>query len=176
MNDAFALLIALGVGGVVGWRALAMSAPVRSGDSRVRAERRKWLASLAADPRRHRYAELIEAGDSFWTSERIEYDLNPNATTCCEHLAQIESKMRAAGVIVRMSGIRYAFAHCRIDADALSTHLKLPAGVGYEELHVYDRSIHDPPEARVHCETCPSSIWVKHPDVAGPDTPVFPAG
>jgi hypothetical protein len=141
----------------------------------AKAERRKWLASLAADPRRQRYAVMIEGGDSFWTPERIEYDLDPNATTCCEHVAPIELAMRSSGVIIRMSGAGVATAQCRIDADVLSRRYTLPASVAYQELHNYDRSIHDPPEARLHCDVCSSSLWVRHPDVAVPDTPVFPS-
>jgi hypothetical protein len=65
-------------------------------------------------------------------------------------------------------------AQCRIDVNSLSRHYDLPACVAYQELHVYDRSIHDSPEAWLHCSACTSNIGVKHPDAAAPNTPVFP--
>lgn len=138
------------------------------------AKHKQWLDSLAADPRRQHYAARIRAGDTFWTPERIEYDLDPNATTCCAHLAPIESAMRTAGMEVRMNGIGVATAQCRVDATKLSAGRALPASVRYEEMHIPDRSMRDPPDARVHCDACSSSIWVKHPDVATFSTPVFP--
>jgi hypothetical protein len=173
------LIVALGLGVRSMWRrrgTFAVGSAVLDAfvDAPLETQRRKWLASLAANPRWQRYAAMIGAGDTFWTPERIEYDLDPNATTCCEHLAPIESGMRKSGVITRLSGVGRATADCRIDADALSRQYELPACVAYEELHVYDRSIHDPPEAWLHCNACSSSIGVKHPDVAVPETPVFP--
>jgi hypothetical protein len=138
------------------------------------AERQAWLAAIAADPQRQRYAAMIAAGDSFWTPDRVEYDLDPRATTCCHHLAPIESAMRAAGLRLRMDGPGWASAECRIDSNALNRQFQLPASVAYEELQDHGRSLEDPPLARVRCDLCESRIWVEHPSEAAPDTPVFP--
>jgi hypothetical protein len=113
------------------------------------AERRAWLATLAADPHRQRYAAMIDAGDSFWTPDRIDYDLDPHATTCCQHLAPIESAMRAAGLSVRMDAVGSASAGCRIDADVLAREFSLAPTVAYEERVAYDRSLEDPQQARL---------------------------
>lgn len=138
------------------------------------AERDAWIAAIAADPRRRRYFEMIQAGDVFWTPSRIEYDLDPAATTCCVHLAPIEAAMRAAGLRVRLDAAGSARAECRIDAQTLAQRFALPDCVKYEELIAYDRSVEDPPQARVLCTACASRIWVVHPREASPNTPVFP--
>jgi hypothetical protein len=58
----------------------------------------KWRVAMANDPRRQRYAALLDAGDVFWTPKRVEYDLNSQATTCCMHLVAIELAMREGGL------------------------------------------------------------------------------
>lgn len=128
-----------------------------------------WLATLRADPLRRVYAERIAAGDSFWTPDRIEYDLDPAATACCTHLAPIEHRMRAEGLVVRLQGGQGVQAHCRLAAAALP----LPPEVVYEEPQAHDRSLEDPPVARLRCTTCPSTLWVRHAREA-PDAPVWP--
>jgi hypothetical protein len=141
--------------------------------SKDMARRRKWIAEMAADPRRRRYAEMIEAGDSFWTPERVQYDLDPQATATCAHLKPVESAMRAAGVEVRMSGVNSVYAKCLVDGEALARQFVLPEGTGYQELQTFDRGGEDF-SALVTCESCRSYIWVLHPKLAAAGTPVFP--
>ena len=137
------------------------------------ARRRKWIASMAADPRRRRYAEMLEAGDSFWTPERVEYDLDPHATATCAHLRPVESAMRAEGLEVRLSWGNTVHAKCIVDAAALGRRFVLPEGTGYRELQTFDRGGEDL-SALIACDGCNSSIWVLHPKVAAAGTAVFP--
>jgi hypothetical protein len=140
--------------------------------SKEMAQHRAWLASLAADPRRRRYADLIAAGEWFWTPEAVEYDLDLQATACCQHLVPIESEMRSEGLRLRLSGERNVDAGCRIDASALSAQFALPDHVAYQEMEIHDRSYEY--LAHIRCESCGSNIWVVHPKVASADTPLFP--
>jgi hypothetical protein len=140
------------------------------------AERLAWIERMKLDPRRRRYAEMIETGDSFWSPDRVEYDLDAEATTCCAHLAPIESAMRHAGINVRLSMPGTVDAACAIDSARLSREFNLTDSVKYEELVVYDRSLEDPPQARLTCSACNSRIWVVHPSQADVHTAVFPAG
>jgi hypothetical protein len=141
--------------------------------SKDMARRRSWIASMAADPRRRRYAEMIEAGDSFWTPERVQYDLDPRATATCAHLSPVESAMRAAGVEVRMSGANSVYAKCIVDGEAFARQFVLSEGKGYQELQSFDRGGEEL-SALVTCDSCRSYIWVLHPKVAATGTPVFP--
>jgi hypothetical protein len=141
--------------------------------SKAMAERRKWIASMAADPRRRRYAEMIEAGDWFWTPERVEYDLDPHATATCLHLKPVESAMRAAGVEVRMSGVNSVYAKCIVDSESFARQFVLPEGTGYQELQTFDRGGEEL-SAVVTCDSCRSYIWVLHPKVAAAGTAIFP--
>lgn len=141
--------------------------------SRDLARRRKWIASMAADPRLRRYAEMIEAGDYFWTPERVAYDLDPKATATCAHLAPVESAMRAAGIEVRMSSVNHVYATCVIEAEAFAKKFALPAHASYGEMQTFDRGGEEF-SAVVACEACRSTIWVQHPRVAATGTPVFP--
>jgi hypothetical protein len=141
--------------------------------SKDMARRRKWIASMAADPRCRRYAEMIEAGDSFWTPERVQYDLDPQATATCAHLMPVESAMRRARVEVRMSGVNCVYANCLVDGEALKRQFVLPEDTGYRELQTFDIG-GEVLSALVTCDSCRSSIWVLHPKVEAAGTPVFP--
>lgn len=163
------------------WRRLGWRVPVFSErrDAREQAEatakRQAWLAAMAADPRRQRYAPMVEAGDNFWTPERVEYDLDPHATACCEHLAPIESAMRAAGLKVQLAGPSTVVAECVVNPDALARKFSLPEGIGYQEWHSPDRSGDDPPHALLFCPTHYSRMWLVHAGEASPGTPIFPS-
>ena len=137
-------------------------------------ERLAWIEQMKSDPCRRRYAQMIERGDNFWSPARVEYDLDPRATTCCAHLAPIESAMRSTGVRVRLSGNGTADAACKVDPEALAREFTLAPSVRYEELAAYDRSFEDPPQARLSCDACNSRIWVVHATQAGADTKIFP--
>ncbi len=141
--------------------------------SKEMARRRKWIASMAADPHRRHYAEMIEAGDWFWTPERVEYDLDPQATATCAHVAPVETAMRAAGVEVRMSGVNSVYAKCLVDEEAFARSFDLSGGARYQELRTFDRGGEEL-SALVTCDACRSYIWVLHPTVAAAGTPVFP--
>lgn len=99
-------------------------------------------------------------------SARVEYDLDPLATTCCPHLAPIESAMRAAGIRVRLSAVGTADAWCRVEMSSLSRHFNLAEKVQYLELQAYDRSVEDPPQALLQCSICDSRLRVAHPTVS----------
>jgi hypothetical protein len=143
--------------------------------SREMAQYHAWAATLALDPKRKRYADMIAAGDYFWTAERVEYDLDPHATTCCPHVAPIEAAMREEGLQVQLHTIGFATAKCTIDAQALATRFSLPDGVGYREIQTYDRSEESIPIAIVGCTACRSHVAVEHARTAPENTPVFPA-
>jgi hypothetical protein len=163
------------------WRRRGWRVPVLSArrDAREQAEamakRQAWLATMAADPRRQRYAAMIEAGDNSWTPERVEYDLDPHATACCEHFAPIEIAMRAAGLKVQLAGPATVSAECVVDPEALARKFPLPDGIGYQEWYSRDRSGDDPPHALLFCAPHYSRMWVVHAREASPGTPTFPS-
>lgn len=140
------------------------------------AKRRAWLTAAAADPLRKSYAAKIEAGDFYWTPERVEYHLDPQATACCEHLAGVEHAMRMAGVRVALNVGNTVSADCCIDMEALTRQFSLQPCVAYEVLYSRDRSGDDPPHAMLVCSACESRIWLVHRREAVAGTPVFPVG
>ena len=103
------------------------------------------------------------------------YQLDPRATACCEHLAAIESAMRAAGVKLQLAGPSAVAAACCVDAAELARKFILPANVSYQEWYGRDGLPGDPPSTLVYCEACPSKLWVLHPSERRPDTPTFPS-
>jgi hypothetical protein len=104
-----------------------------------------------------------------------EYERDPRATACCEHLAPIESAMRATGLRVQPGGSGAAVASCCIDMEALAQKFSLPESVKYQEWYSPDRSGQDPPHALLYCAACESRLWVLHTGEALPGTPTFPA-
>lgn len=159
-----------------GWRVPVFSARREAREqAEAAAKRQAWLAAMAADPRRQRFVAMVEAGDNFWTPERVEYDLDPRATACCEHFAPIESAMRAAGLKVRLGGPSTVSAECVVNPEALAQKFPLPEGIGYQEWYSRDRSGDDPPHALLFCPTHHSRVWVVHEREASPGTPTFPS-
>lgn len=152
----------------------SIGAAVRNARERARsmAEHKAWLAKIAADPQRQRYYAMIQAGDVFWTPERVEYDLDPRSTACCQHLSPIEGAMREAGIHVKLSGQAYVIADCRIDAERLQRRFRFMEPATYQEFMTYDRGAEDP-VAHIVCE-CRSAISVLHPQRAPDASPVFP--
>lgn len=151
----------------------------RGNDADWKTQRRRWLEAMAADPRRRVYAERIAAGESFWTPDRVEYDLDPEKSTCCEHLAPLERAMRRAGVWVRLDRAGCADAAVSTDEAAVRARWPLPKAVRYEERTAWERSADDPPVARWFCADCQSILCVRSartdavvpafpPAVAGP--------
>lgn len=140
--------------------------------SRSMAEHKAWLARIAADPQRRRYYDMIQAGDLFWTPDRVEYDLDPHTTACCKHLAPIERDLRDAGIDVKLSGYEYVLADCRIDPERLKRRYRFMEPATYQEYVMNDRGA-DHPVAQLVCE-CRSGITVLHPQQARDGAPVFP--
>jgi len=140
---------------------------------RWKAERQQLLVVLAADPVRHRYLALIERGEN-WTAGAIEYDLDPDITTTCEHLRPIEHAIRKAGIRVRLQWAGVVDARCMVDAQAMLQQFNPAPSVAYTEPHFYDRSMEDPPSALISCSTCMCCIHVVHCIFAAEDTPTWP--
>jgi hypothetical protein len=127
--------------------------------------------------RRRSSQVLREASDAIdaHKARAAEYERDPLATSCCVHLAPIESAMRAIGLRVQAGSPGSAVAHCCIDMEALAQKFSLPVSVKYQELYSPDRSGEDPPHAMLYCETCQSRLWLVHTGEASPGTPTFPA-
>lgn len=138
------------------------------------AEHKRWLAAMRQDPLRKRYAERIDAGDLYWAwPERVEYDLDVNATASCRHLAPLESAMRGAGIDIKLHGPMTLHAHCLIDETALRLRHPLPSSVRYGEFVHNDRGVEEQ-LARLVCGDCHSVIWVLHSGTAAARAPQFP--
>ena len=133
----------------------------RGSDADWKTQRRRWLEAMAADPRRRVYAERIAAGEPFWTPDRVEYDIDPEKSTCCEHLAPLERAMRRAGVRLRLDGVGRADAVVSTDEAAVRARWPLPRSVCYEERIARERSVDDPPVARWFCADCQSVLCVR---------------
>jgi hypothetical protein len=179
-NDEKILAVAVAViiGGTVlclMWPKIAFARRQAREKSDAAAKRQAWLDAAASDPYRKRYAEMIKAGDSFWTPERAEYDFDRSVTACCKHLEPIESAMRRAGLKVTLSSPGTVSADCCIDQEALAREFSLPEGGGYTEMYSRDRSGDDPPHAFLFCPACQSRLWVVHTREARPGTPTFPS-
>ena len=140
---------------------------------RARAEYQAWLTKIAVDPQRQRYYAMIQAGDVFWTPDRVEYDLDPHASACCKHLAPIERDMREAGIDVKLRGSAYVIADCLIEAQRLKQSFRFMEPATYQEFMMCDRGAEDP-VAQLVCD-CRSAITVLHPQQARAGAPVFPA-
>jgi hypothetical protein len=120
--------------------------------------------------------QVMAERDAWVTTMKPKYDLDPRATACCEHLAPVESAMRAIGIQMRLEGPLMVSAKCRVDAEALKRRFVLPQSVAYQEWYSRDRSDLDPPQTLVYCEACPSKLWVLHASEGSLDTPTFPSG
>jgi cyclopropane fatty-acyl-phospholipid synthase-like methyltransferase len=94
-------------------------------------------------------------------------------TACCEHIAPIEHAMRAAGVQMELDPPRSASANCILDREALARRFPQMGGVVYQEWYSRDE-VGQLPLTLLYCYTCPSKLWVVHPQKAAPGTPTFP--
>jgi hypothetical protein len=143
------------------------------------AARARRIAALKADPDRHKYGVLVEAGEA-WSDEQIAYDRDPDWRVACPHLRTVEGAMRQAGVAVKLAdwpeinGVQLN-AFCRIVAPGLKARFRLPDFVSYVEMYMGGRSVEDYPSAFVTCGLCNSTIHTRHPDEGPPDTPWFPS-
>jgi hypothetical protein len=125
--------------------------------------------------RAYEQRDLVAEHEAWLAANAPKYDLDPNTTACCEHLAPIESAMRATGMTMRLAGPGAVTAECCVDTEALAREFALPEKVGYQEWYGRDRLPEEPPASLVYCETCPSKIWVLHASERRPDTPTFPS-
>ena len=125
--------------------------------------------------RAYEQRDLVAEHQAFLAAMAPKYDLDPHATACCEHLAPIESAMRATGVKMRLAGPSAVTAECCVDAEALARTFAPPANVSYQEWYARDRAPEDPPASLVYCATCPSNLWVLHATERRRDTPMFPS-
>jgi hypothetical protein len=125
--------------------------------------------------RAYEQRDLVAEHQAFLAAMAPKYDLDPHATACCEHLAPIESAIRAAGVKTQLAGPRAVKAECCVDAEALARAFALPENVSYQEWYGRDRLPEEPPASLVYCATCPSNVWVLHATERRADTPTFPS-
>lgn len=136
--------------------------------------RYRRAAELAADPKRARYAPLVERGET-WTDEHIAYDEDPDKTVTCDHLCPIERALRVAGVDVRFYQNTDVVAQCRIDFPALQRIFNTAPPVRYAEFYAGERDADDFPTAFLICDIHKSMIHTLHPEQAGAKkTPWFP--
>jgi hypothetical protein len=124
--------------------------------------------------RAYEQRDLVAEHRAFLAAMAPQYDRDPHATACCEHLAPIESAMRATGVKMQLAGPSAVTADCCVNAEALARTFALPENVSYQEWYARDRAPEDPPASLVYCATCPSKVWVLHASERRPDTPTFP--
>jgi hypothetical protein len=137
-------------------------------------ERRRRITELATDPARRKYAEQIEAGQS-WNDAQIAYDIDAGATATCRHLKPIEAAMRQCGVEMKLQTDTRVSAECRIDEPALKARFQPARSVHYAEAYMGGRAAEDDPVAFLRCEACESIIATIHPDVLRSGGSVFPA-
>ena len=159
-----------------GWPMRRYRSPIRLSLSHRRFERERQhrLEQLARDPVRSKYLPRIQRGES-WSDAQIEYDLDPTQLGTCLHLRPIERAIRSSGVptkLVRQGGID---ADCVIEPEALKAQFNLGVWLNYEEFTGFDRSLLDPPQARIICHDCQAWISTVHPNQATQVTLHFPA-
>ena len=136
-------------------------------------ERREMHERLAADPIRRPYLKRIERGEH-WSEAQIDYDLDPDATATCAHLAPIERAMRRAGMRLKLGHGHIVNADCTIDEPALRQRFAIELPAWYGMIEQYDRSLEDPPAAAILCREHGAMIYVVAPRQAERETPRFP--
>jgi hypothetical protein len=137
-------------------------------------EQRLRLVEMRGDPILSAYAARIERGES-WSDAQIAYDLEPDGTATCVHLAAVEQAMRRAGIAVKFQLRNIVNAQCVIDEPALRARFALDPPAWYGILPDHGRSYEDPPVAAFKCEEHGALIYVIDPNQAPPGSPVFPA-
>ncbi|MBO9712538.1 hypothetical protein [Sphingomonas sp.] len=132
------------------------------------------LQRLDADFDLVTYADRIRAGES-WNEDQIAYDRDRKATTCCEHLRDVEAAIRGEGVPVKLQLPGIVHANCTVDEPVLRARFTLDPPAWYGNLPHWDRSAEDPPAAAFKCSEHRSTIFVVEASQARPGTRVFPA-
>lgn len=136
--------------------------------------RRLRVAELAADPKRARYAQLVERGED-WSDENIAYYESPDRTITCSHLEMIEGAMRSGGIQAYRYRETDVSAKCRIDYDALQRQFSIIPPVRYAEFLAGDAKDHELPMAFLICDEHKSMIHTIHPDEPrAQEAPRFP--
>ncbi|GAA0315697.1 hypothetical protein GCM10009087_27720 [Sphingomonas oligophenolica] len=146
----------------------------RSKHADWREAQRLRLIEMRGDPILSAYADRIERGES-WSDAQIAYDLAPDMSATCAHLAPVELAMRRAGIIVKLQFGQIVHAACVIDEPALRARFAVALPAWYGIIPDYDRSYEDPPAAALGCTEHGALIYVIEPGQAPPGSPVFPA-
>lgn len=139
-----------------------------------REEQRLRLIEMRNDPTLSAYAARIERGEN-WSDAQIAYDLEPDGTATCAHLAPVEQAMRRAGIAVKLQSGRIVTAPCVIDEPALRARFALDPPAWYGIVPDHGRSYEDPPYAALGCTEHGAMIHVIEPGQAPPGSAVFPA-
>jgi len=136
--------------------------------------RRLRVAELAADPRKAKYAPLVEHGED-WPDEHIEYFEDTERTAMCSHLHPIEQGMRRAGVETKRYREQDVSARCKINLPALQSRFNVNPPVRYSEYTEADRHPRDFLFAFLICDEHKCILYTVHPDENGAkDLPLFP--
>ncbi|MES2464695.1 MAG: hypothetical protein V4671_29380 [Armatimonadota bacterium] len=141
-----------------------------------REARRLRVAELAADPdpKRARYAPLVEQGES-WPEQNIAYYEDPESVITCVHLQPVERAMRRAGIDLRRFQEGDVRAKCGIRYSALERDFEIGLPVRYAEFFEAERWERDHPRAYLICDEHKSVIHVLHPEESGGQAlPQFP--
>jgi hypothetical protein len=137
--------------------------------------RRLRVAELSVDPRRAKYAPLVERGED-WPNEHIDYAEDFEMTALCTHLAPIEREMRRSGIDVRRYREHDVTAKCRIDPPTLRSHFSVAPPIRYEEVEQGERASSDFLFAFLICDEHNCMLYTVHPDEGGAGSlPIFPA-
>lgn len=114
-----------------------------------------------------------------WEEASRAYKADPSATRTCSALAPIERAMRTAGISIDIAGAgpeaHDILARCRINEPELVRWFALPDRVRYVVRMEPDRFGFEVPYTWIECAECGSKTSTLPPDVAGPQTPWFPA-
>lgn len=136
-------------------------------------EQRLRLIEMRNDPILSAYAGRIERGES-WSDAQIAYDLEPDGTATCAHLAPVERAMRRAGIAVKLQLRNIVNAPCVIDESALRARFAIDPPAWYGIPPDHGRSYEDPPVAAFKCAEHGALIYVVESSQAPPGSPVFP--
>jgi hypothetical protein len=155
------------------WRS-GLRRAARTEHAHWREEQRLRLIEMRNDPILSAYATRIEHGEH-WSDAQIAYDLEPEGSATCPHLAPVEQAMRRAGIAVKLQYDHIVDAPCVVDEPALRARFTIELPAWYGIIADQGRSYEDPPLAAFTCKEHGAMIYVIEPSQAKPGSPVFPA-